>query len=330
MQRRPDDYVLVRRRDRTRMVRTNVILGLLLTLSVAILLTIVVVLVIGALGIWVFTHMGDPLGMPDPKPPGQVELSIDGLGAVRSITSSSSKAGLYVYVLDDHDGGGRVLQMAPDGTDVTQLPFPPLQQPQDIAVDDMDNVYVVDNNSQGNGVVYKLAAGAEAPVELPLADVGFIEAIALDKETQTVYLAVRGDGDDPGRVLELRSWETEYTQLPIDGVTAPIGLGFNDSSGDLYVLDRQSRLVLEVYVGRDLPVERKAELGDCQPTGLSTFGSIKYITCDGGGLAVIMGDGNHARDVQIDGSVVDITNSNGNWRYVALEDGSVITFVEDL
>lgn len=320
----PEGYVVIRRRTKVWLITMVGILSVLLCL----LLLGIFVVVLLFLGL---SSMGDPLGMPDPKEPGQVELPVDGLGEVRGVATAFWGENQYLYVLDEHNGSGRVLRVNPDGTDQTELPFPPLPEPQDIDVDREGNVYVVDNAS-GTGHVYRLEADAVAPVELPFPDVGFIEAIAVGAEDETVYVAERGDADNPGRVLQLRSWESDYTELPIAGLVSPRNIDFDDFRDDLLVVDSATRKLSEIYIGRDLSVT-EADLGTCAPTRLSYIDSLKYMTCQDGRFVVIRGDGDYVQDVEIDGDVVDIAGSNGNWMYVVLADDGgdrLVTFVEDL
>lgn len=317
----PEGYVLIRKRNKAWLVTMVSILAVVLCL---LLLGIFFVALL-FLGL---ASMGDPLGIPDPREPGEVELPVDGLGEIRGVATVFWGEEQYVYVLDD---SGRVVRTDPDGAGQVELPFAALTEPQDIDVDREGNVYVVDNES-GTGHVYKLEVDAAEPFELSFPGVGFIEAIAVDGEDQTVYVAERGDADDPGRVLQLRSWESDYTELPIADLVSPRDIDFDDFSDDLLVVDSATRKLSEIYIGRDLPVT-EADLGTCEPTSMSYIGLSKYMNCQDGRFVVIRGSGDYVQDVDIDGEVVDIAGSNGNWMYVALADDGgdrLITFVEDL
>jgi streptogramin lyase len=107
------------------------------------------------------------------------------------------------------------------------LPFPGLNKPSGVAVDNTDDVYVVD---QGNNRVLKLAAGATAPTTLPFTGLNKPSGVAVDT-TGAVYVADSGDN----RVLKLPAGATAPTTLPFTGLTDTKGVAV-DSAGAVYVV----------------------------------------------------------------------------------------------
>ncbi|MBV9350620.1 MAG: protein kinase [Mycobacterium sp.] len=134
---------------------------------------------------------------------------------------------------------GRVVKLAAGSSTPTVLPFSGLYEPQGVAVDSNQTVYVTDFNNR----VVKLTAGSNDQSELPLTGLSFPEGVAVDS-AGNVYVADRGNN----RVVELAAESNTQTELPFSDLNHPNGVAL-DTSGNVYVTDSDNNRVLKLARG---------------------------------------------------------------------------------
>ena len=108
------------------------------------------------------------------------------------------------------------------------MPTTQLNQSHGIAIDNDDNVYVVDSDARR---VLKLAAGADTPTELPFGGLTRPWGVTVDKD-KNVYVS----DPDPHRILRLAAGATASTEVHFPGLDSALGLAVN-KYGDLYVVN---------------------------------------------------------------------------------------------
>ncbi len=131
---------------------------------------------------------------------------------------------------------GRVVKLARGSNTPTVLPFSGLYEPQGVAVDSNQAVYVTDFNNR----VVKLAPGSNNQTELPITGLNFPEGIDVDS-SGNIYVADRGNN----RVVKFATGSNTQTDLPFDGLKNPDGVAV-DSSGNVYVTDSDNDRVVKL------------------------------------------------------------------------------------
>ncbi len=134
-----------------------------------------------------------------------------------------------------------------------------LQHPIAMAFDFLGNLYIgdagpggVDAGTGNPGFVVKLPAGA-APFKMNIPSVPIIFPQSLATDPYTAALLI-GDGGDPsgvGQVVQVSADGASAGTGPVDGVTNPTGLAF-DQAEDLYILDGTANTVT-IVPGPQLP-----------------------------------------------------------------------------
>lgn len=99
-----------------------------------------------------------------------------------------------IYVVDKL--GNRAVKLRADATQV-ELPFPGLNWPEGLTVDNADSVYVTDTLHDR---VLRLAAGDTTPIELPFTGLRSPAGVAVDGD-RNVYVTDSPEGS--GRVFKL-------------------------------------------------------------------------------------------------------------------------------
>ncbi|QUR68808.1 serine/threonine-protein kinase PknD [Mycobacterium spongiae] len=133
---------------------------------------------------------------------------------------------------------GRVVKLAAGSSASTVLPFSGLYQPQGLAVDGADTVYVTDFNNR----VVKLAAGSTKQTVLPFDGLNYPEGLAVDTQG-AVYVADRGND----RVVKLAAGSKTQTVLAFDGLKNPDGVAV-DKAGNVYVTDTDNNRVVKLEI----------------------------------------------------------------------------------
>ncbi len=131
---------------------------------------------------------------------------------------------------------GRVVKLARGSNTPTVLPFSGLYEPQGVAVDSNQAVYVTDFNNR----VVKLAPGTNNQTELPITGLNYPEGIAVDTNGN-IYVADRGNN----RVVKFTAGSNTQTDLPFDGLKNPDGVAV-DSGGNVYVTDSDNNRVVKL------------------------------------------------------------------------------------
>jgi sugar lactone lactonase YvrE len=135
-----------------------------------------------------------------------------------------------------------------------------LQHPIALAFDYLGNLYIGDagpagvNASSGNpGYMVKLPVGG-APFKMTIPSVQIVIPLSLATDPYTAALLI-GDGGDPlgvaGKVVQVSADGTSAGTGPVNGVTFPVGLAF-DQADDLYILDGTANTIT-VVAGPQLP-----------------------------------------------------------------------------
>ncbi|MEO8816565.1 MAG: serine/threonine-protein kinase PknD [Mycobacterium sp.] len=169
---------------------------------------------------------------------GQAELQFSGINFRLSPGGVALDSAGDVYVTNQ-GMYGRVLKLSAGSTAPAVLPFSGLYQPQGVAVDANDAVYVADFNNR----VVKLAAGSNNQEVLPFTGLNYPEGVAVDSGGN-VYVADRGNN----RVMQLTAGANVATALPFSGLDHPDGVAV-DSSGSVYVADSDNNRVLKLTAG---------------------------------------------------------------------------------
>lgn len=153
-----------------------------------------------------------------------------------------------VYVSDSAAG---VWQLRADTGVLTQLNFPGVH-PTGVAVDTGANVYVTGHRTasdgkQGDGI-WKLAAGSNTVVELPINEPIFTYQLAADGGGNLYII-----GTDYGTVTPVRVWKLpvnseNLTILPFD-LSLGVGGVAADTAGNVYVTDPEAHMVFKWVPG---------------------------------------------------------------------------------
>lgn len=193
-----------------------------------------------------------------------------------------------VYVAET---SGQVLQLAPGATASVQLPLSGVGTPDGVATDTSGAVYLTDYSKN---TVWKLAAGASAPTEVPFtglkcgdhdSQLSSPNGIAVDG-AGTLYVA---DGACGGRVLSLAAGSSTPTVLPFTDLSfaggSPEGVAV-DGSGNVYVSDGGTGRVLELAAGSNRPSVLPFT-GLKQPSGVAVDKSGNLYVTDNGDKRVL-------------------------------------------
>jgi len=138
---------------------------------------------------------------------------------------------------------GRVVKLTPGSGAPTVLPFDGLYQPQGLAIDGADTVYVADFDNR----VVALAAGSNKQTVLPFTGLNYPEGVAVDAQG-SVYVADRGNS----RVVKLAAGATTQTVLRFTGLKDPDGVAV-DPAGNVYVTDTDNNRVVKLDAASDTP-----------------------------------------------------------------------------
>jgi sugar lactone lactonase YvrE len=128
-----------------------------------------------------------------------------------------------------------------------------LQHPIALAFDQLGNLYIGDAGSGGQGatsgnpgyLVKIPAGGAPFKMTIPAVEIVFPQALATDPDNAALLIGDGGDISGIGQVVQLSADGTTATVVPIDGVTNPSGLVY-DQAEDFYVLDGTANTVTVV------------------------------------------------------------------------------------
>jgi serine/threonine-protein kinase len=115
-------------------------------------------------------------------------------------------------------------------------------------VDNAGNLYVIEQDNHKFAVdnhprVWKLAAGASSPAQLPFPDLKEPQGVAVDKGGN-VYIADAYEN----RVWKLASGSGTPTTLPFTGLKNPAGVAV-DAAGNVYVADRSTKQIVKLAAG---------------------------------------------------------------------------------
>ncbi|WP_407685567.1 serine/threonine-protein kinase PknD [Mycobacterium sp. HUMS_1102779] len=138
---------------------------------------------------------------------------------------------------------GRVVKLTPGSSAPTVLPFDGLYQPQGLAIDGADTVYVADFDNR----VVALAAGSNKQTVLPFTGLNYPEGVAVDAQGN-VYVADRGNS----RVVKLAAGAKTQTVLRFTGLKDPDGVAV-DPAGNVYVTDTDNNRVVKLDAASDTP-----------------------------------------------------------------------------
>jgi serine/threonine-protein kinase len=175
---------------------------------------------------------------PSTSASGQTVLPFTGIDFRLSPSGVALDTGGNVYVTSQ-GMFGKALKLPLESSTPTVLPFNGLYQPQALAVDGSDAVYVTDFNNR----VVKLAAGSNDQQVLPFDGLSYPEGVAVDSGGN-VYVADRGND----RVVKLAAGSNDQTVLPFAGLKNPDGVTV-DSAGSVYVTDTDNNRVLKLASG---------------------------------------------------------------------------------
>jgi serine/threonine-protein kinase len=131
---------------------------------------------------------------------------------------------------------GRVVTLAAGSSTTSVEQFRGLYEPQGVAVDSANAMYVTDFNNR----VVKLTAGSSGQIELPFAGLNYPEGVAVDNQG-SVYVADRGNN----RVVKLPAGSTSQMVLPFDGLINPDGVAVDDAD-NVYVTDTDNSRVVRL------------------------------------------------------------------------------------
>ncbi len=131
---------------------------------------------------------------------------------------------------------GRVVKLTRGSNTPTVLPFSGLYEPQGVAVDSNQAVYVTDFNNR----VVKLAPGSNHQTELPITGLNYPEGLDVDA-SGNLYVADRGNN----RVVKFTAGSNTQTDLPFDGLKNPDGITV-DTAGNVYVTDSDNDRVVKL------------------------------------------------------------------------------------
>ena len=128
-----------------------------------------------------------------------------------------------------------------------------LQHPIALAFDQRGNLYIGDSGPEGQGatgnspgyLVKIPAGGAPFKMSIPSVQIIFPQALVADPVSSALWIGDGGDLSGIGQVVQVSADGSTASTDPIDGVTNPSGLVF-DQAEDLYVLDGTANTVTVV------------------------------------------------------------------------------------
>ncbi len=128
-----------------------------------------------------------------------------------------------------------------------------LQHPIALAFDQLGNLYIGDAGSGGQGatsgnpgyLVKIPAGGAPFKMTIPAVQIVFPQALAADPDSAALLIGDGGDLSGVGQVVLVSADGTTASVEPVDGVTNPTGLVY-DQAEDFYVLDGTANTVTVV------------------------------------------------------------------------------------
>jgi sugar lactone lactonase YvrE len=128
-----------------------------------------------------------------------------------------------------------------------------LQHPIALAFDQRGNLYIGDSGPEGQGatgnspgyLVKMPAGGAAFKMTIPSVHVIFPQALAANPVSSALWIGDGGDLSGVGQVVQVSADGSTASIEPIDGVTNPSGLVF-DQAQDVYVLDGTANTVTVV------------------------------------------------------------------------------------
>lgn len=180
---------------------------------------------------------------PSQQASGQTVLPFNGIDFRLSPGGVALDSGGNVYVTSE-GMYGRVVKLASGSSAPTVLPFDGLYQPQGLAIDGADTVYVSDFDNR----VVSLAAGSNKQTVLPFTGLSYPEGVAVDSRGD-VYVADRGNS----RVVKLAAGTQTQIVLPFTGLKDPDGVAV-DNVGNVYVTDTDNNRVVKLDAASNSPV----------------------------------------------------------------------------
>ena len=163
---------------------------------------------------------------------------------------------------------GRLVKLPVGSAEAAVVPAGDLYQPQGVAVDGRDNVYISDFNNR----VVKLDAGSGAPSVLPFTGLDKPAGLAVDA-AGNVYVADRGNN----QVVKLEAGSNVQSVVPFTGLRRPGGVAV-DAAGAVYVTDTDNNRVVKSAGGTGEPVVL-AFTGIAMPWGVTVDGTgTVYVT----------------------------------------------------
>jgi hypothetical protein len=134
-----------------------------------------------------------------------------------------------------------------------------LTHPTALAFDYLGNLYIADagqgglfaSNSNPGYLVKIPVGGTPFKMTIPSVKIVFPQALATDPYTAALLIGDGGDLSGVGQVVQVSADGTSAGTGPINGVTNPAGLAF-DQADDLYVLDTNANTIT-VIAGPQLP-----------------------------------------------------------------------------
>ena len=201
-----------------------------------------------------------------------IVYSIKNLGGSKLTPVSTGTIALSAPIALALDGAGDLFIADFDNANVIEVPpantgLAPfvintgglLTHPNALAFDFLGNLYIADagpgglfaSNSNPGYMVKIPVGGAPFKMTIPSVKIVFPQALATDPYTAALLIGDGGDLSGVGQVVQVSADGTSAGTGPINGVTNPAGLAF-DQAEDLYILDTNANTIT-VIPGPQLP-----------------------------------------------------------------------------